>query len=208
MRSIFYFNAAAVMLTMLAAAKAPSLTRSDFADTLLQSQAAEPDRADGGAMPRAAVYRSDYSRAGNWQAPLGEPMKTARLGSRAGSSVSAGAAAAVGAVAVARSSPTTADLMMRNLIIVIAAVLIGAIISIAGVMYFLWKSGVLGVVTKAAGVPNPVDELPAEAVNAVTEAGGDPAAAPEEKNSGGRFGFLSKMKMPSFGSGGNAAKKT
>ena len=37
-------------------------------------------------------------------------------------------------------------------------------------------------------MPNPVDHLPPEAVDAATEAGGAPAATEEKK--GGRFSFL------------------
>ena len=40
---------------------------------------------------------------------------------------------------------------------------------------------------QATGVPNPVDHLPPEAIDAATEAGGAPAAAEEKK---GRFSFL------------------
>jgi len=77
-----------------------------------------------------------------------------------------------------------ADELMKNLIIVIAAVSLGLLLGIGAVVYFVWKSGMLGLVTKATGIPDPVAALPPEAMDAATEAGGEPSAPPEEKKKG------------------------
>ena len=74
-----------------------------------------------------------------------------------------------------------ADELLKNLIIVIAALSLGLMVGIGIVVYFIWKSGMLGLVTKATGIPNPEEAVPPEAMDAAKEAGGEPAAAPTEE---------------------------
>lgn len=75
----------------------------------------------------------------------------------------------------------TADAIMKNTLIVIAAVSLGILVAIATVSYMLWKSGLLSMFSKAQGIPDPMGFVPTEATDLATEVGGAPSAPPDEK---------------------------
>jgi len=85
------------------------------------------------------------------------------------------------------------DMIMKNMIIVIAAVCIGLMVGFATVAFFLWKSGLLGMFSKANGIPDAGGYVPDEAAGALTEVAGEPAAAPgEEDKKKSKFSFGKK----------------
>lgn len=100
-----------------------------------------------------------------------------KSGMEAGAGVGAGAAASAGAGA----GGGTADMIMKNMIIVIAAVSVGFIITAIGVFLFLYKSGLLGMVSRATGMPNPEGSLPDDVKGAMNDTVGEPAAAEGEE---------------------------
>lgn len=75
----------------------------------------------------------------------------------------------------------TADAIMKNMLIVIAAVSLGILVAVAVVAYMLWKSGLLSMFSKAQGIPDPMGFVPTEATDLATEVGGAPSAPPDEK---------------------------
>jgi hypothetical protein len=99
----------------------------------------------------------------------------------------------VNTYAAAAAKGGITDMIMKNMIIVIAAVCIGLMVGFATVAFFLWKSGLLGMFSKANGIPDAGGYVPDEAAGAMTEVAGEPAAAPgDEDKKKSKFSFGKK----------------
>lgn len=98
-----------------------------------------------------------------------------------GRSVSFAASLAGAGSASTATAGGTADAIMKNTLIVIAAVSLGILVAVAVVAYMLWKSGLLSMFSKAQGIPDPMGFVPSEATDLATEVGGAPSAPPDEK---------------------------
>jgi hypothetical protein len=126
---------------------APALLRAERARQSALSAAL--DGAPAGLTRRAPALH-DAAAAGAVAARLEASERlsgTTRVGA-GGRIQGRGAASAASAALSSAAAQGMADEILRNTVIVIAAVLVGLLVGVGVIMYFVWKSGLLGALSK------------------------------------------------------------